>query len=90
MRTNVFAPNEPPIIGTTIRTSSGGSAKRPARSARMLNGVCVPVHSVSLPSSHSATAAWGSIGTWAALGVRKASRDDDVGPGHGRGGVAGS
>ena len=39
----------------------------------MLNGVCVPAHTVSRPSSHSASAACGSIGTCAALGVRKAS-----------------
>ena len=46
---------------------------RPARSARVLNGVCVPAHTVRRPSSHSARAACGSIGTCAALGVRNAS-----------------
>ena len=71
-RTNVLAPNEPPIGGATTRTSSGRSPNAPATSARVLNGVCVPVHSVSRPSSHSASAACGSIGACAAPGVRNA------------------
>ena len=71
-RTNVFAPKEPPIGGAITRTSPGGIPNAPATSARVLNGVCVPVHSVSRPSSHSASAACGSIGAWAAPGVRNA------------------
>ena len=87
-RTNVLAPNEPPIGGATTRTSSGRSPNAPATSARVLNGVCVPVHSVSRPSSHSASAACGSIGAWAAPGVRNARLDDHVGGGEPGRGVA--
>jgi hypothetical protein len=68
-----LAPNDPPIGGATIRTRSGASPNRPARSARVLNGVCVPAQTVSRPSSHWASAACGSIGTCAALGVRNVS-----------------
>ena len=89
VRTNVFAPNEPPIIGATIRTASGSRPNSPARSARRLNGVWVPVQSVSRPSSHSATAACGSIGTCAALGVRNASLTTTSARAHGGRGVAG-
>ena len=69
-RTNVLAPNEPPIGGAITRTSSSGIPNATATSARRLNGVCVPVVRVSRPSSHSASAACGSIGACAALGVR--------------------
>ena len=69
-RTKVFAPNEPPIGGAMTRMSSSGTPKQPARSLRTLNGVWVPLHSVRRPSSHSATAACGSIGAWAAPATR--------------------
>jgi hypothetical protein len=39
--------------------------KASASSSRTPNGRCVPVHTVSFPSCHSATAARGSIGAWA-------------------------
>ncbi len=70
MRTNVLAPNEPPIGGAITRMRSSSMPNVPARSARVLNGVCVPAHTVSRPSSHSATAACGSIGACAAPAVR--------------------
>ncbi len=72
-RTNVFAPNEPPIGGATIRIRPSSIPNSPARSARVLNGVWVPAHSVSRPSSHSASAACGSIGACAAPATRKTS-----------------
>ena len=48
-RTKVFAPNEPPIGGQTMRTCSSGKPKTPARSSRTLNGVCVPVQTLEPP-----------------------------------------
>ena len=50
-RTNVFAPNEPPIGGAMTRIRSSSMPNSPARSARVLNGVCVPVTISSRPSS---------------------------------------
>ena len=71
VRTNVFAPNEPPIGGAITRTSASSRPNACATSVRRLNGVWVPVVRVSRPpSSHSASVACGSIGACAALGVR--------------------
>ena len=71
-RTNVLAPNEPPIGGAITRTSASSIPNAWAMSARVLNGVCVPVHRVRRPPSHSASAACGSIAACAAPGVRNA------------------
>ncbi len=72
-RTNVFAPNEPPIGSQTTRTPSGSIPKMRARSERTLNGVCVPVHTSSRPSRHRATDACGSMCACCAPAVRYVS-----------------
>ncbi len=52
------------------RTRSSGIRNASASSVRTPNGRCVPVHTVSRPSCHSATAARGSSGVWAMYGIR--------------------
>src|SRR6266545_5198055 len=52
------------------RTLSSGTRNASASSVRTPNGRCVPVHTVSFPSCHSATAERGSNGTCAMYGMR--------------------
>ena len=58
-------PKPPPKSGTITRASSSSTPRASANSRRTLNGVCVPVHTVTRPSRHSASAARGSSGAWA-------------------------
>ena len=55
-------PKPPPKCGTITRTRSGGTRKASAICCRTLKGLLVPVHTVTRPSCHSATAARGSMG----------------------------
>src|SRR5438132_1507672 len=55
-------PKPPPVSGTITRTSLSGSRNVLESSSRTREGCWVPVQTVSLPFSHSATAARGSMG----------------------------
>ena len=58
-------PYADPVSGTITRMRSAGTWNASTSSCCTPNGRCVPVHTVSCPSCHSATAARGSSGAWA-------------------------